>query len=749
MQKNGLTSSQKKEGRRWYNLFQAINSLSFALTNGSIITLYALKTGADSAFVGLIASFNYLSYMLAPVGKMLEPKMGAVKVYGWGWLGRNFCMLPMLFIPLLLKGNLQTWAFAAILVASIGFNIARGIALIGNNPTAAMLADGKDRSRYLSLLLMINYAGTIGVTLFLAFMLRLSDSFASYTLLLFIGIATGVWASALLFKLPDAPRIEKGGSSVFSAAMEAFKRPSFRIFAIAYFLISFVMASVRPFLVVYTKEVYGQTDSMSIFFTALGAAGAFVMSAFSKMIINAVGTKTLFIFFLLMSALSLLPALASPELAGAALIIFLCAFQFIATFGMQGVESNAQAYFFTVIRQDEILSLSVLYYMLYGLGGGLGSVLGGFVLNAFAHAGFEPRASYQIFFILAFCAFGVLLLLMAQLKNTGKHSVLDGLGYIFNYRDIKAISLANRLTDTSLEKQEKLLKEISRSESDAPVDLLIESLSSPKMRLRRAALYALEGLPPTRDPDLAMALINQVKTYPHTTAYMAVRILGRNKTRRALAIVKQAFESQDLNLKAEGIRALGELNDQRSLKSIESLIKPDVNPYLVVQALNAMEKMLDSKEAHRLFKPLMWQKIDRQLVDEALLSAAAVLGAAEAFYPAYTVFLKNPDEGYAAAFDPLTVYKKELPANRKLFEALLSRPKPLVFAKEALAIIEKSAFEDPCAKEALARAVKNPLLTRHRRFRFFVFAQLVQVKVKRRQQKELAKNAPVAPPPLK
>jgi hypothetical protein len=61
MLRNNLTQYQILKGRRTYNWHSGLNSFSFALVTGNIITLYALFLGADSSDIGLISSFSFFS----------------------------------------------------------------------------------------------------------------------------------------------------------------------------------------------------------------------------------------------------------------------------------------------------------------------------------------------------------------------------------------------------------------------------------------------------------------------------------------------------------------------------------------------------------------------------------------------------------------------------------------------------------------------------------------------------------------
>jgi hypothetical protein len=727
MNSTPLSPGQIKKGRTTYNLFQFINALSFPLINGSIITLFAIKLGADANMLGILSGFNYLAFTLVVLGKALEPTFGMSRVMAWAWLLRSICMIPILFAILFAMHANFTMALFMVLISNIGFNIMRGPGFVANNPIIVMLSTPQTWGKYLSFTLMLNFGGTILSTVVLGLILRVSQSFQSYTILLAAGIGLGFWSSYLLFLLPNPPQAV-ATQSFISTMREAFARPAFRTFSIVFFFISFITAATRPFLVVYTRNVYGQSDSNAILFTVVGAFGAFFMSSFSRTLVQAVGAKTLFIFFTGLATVSLIPAIISPHLEGLTFILFMGLFHLVATFGMQGLESTGQTYLFGVIRKDELVDASILYFTVFGLGGALGSITGGALLSWFQMM-MSMKVSFQVYFSIALVAMIGLLVMIGYLKNTHQSSVRSGLSVLFSPRDIHAINLGHRLEIADSEELASLLKQLGRSESEAATELLVESLKSPQFMLRRTALSAIENLPTSRNPEIVQLLLNQMQNHTFTTGHVAARILGKHHIHQGIPALRRAvFHSADYRTQGESIVALGRLQDKKSLLLIRKQVRMENNEFVIISALNALNQMIEPVDLFVLLRPLAWSQPSKTLIHEALLSAGELLASNGSFYRQYTAFLNDRGVAYLELRDNI-IGKKRLSNDKKLLlEPLLQCPDPLKFRQLCQEILPKVPFGERIAEAypAIYRASQNPLFIRHPEFRFFLVSLMTQ-----------------------
>ena len=101
MKKTALSPGELSRARSRFYILMFFNVISFTVVSENIITLYALRLGADSFLVGLISSFLYFGFLAMLIGRPLAARMGMIRLYGTFWLLRYLVLIPLVFAPLL------------------------------------------------------------------------------------------------------------------------------------------------------------------------------------------------------------------------------------------------------------------------------------------------------------------------------------------------------------------------------------------------------------------------------------------------------------------------------------------------------------------------------------------------------------------------------------------------------------------------------------------------------------------------
>jgi putative ABC transport system permease protein len=166
-----------------------------------------------------------------------------------------------------------------------------------------------------------------------------------------------------------------------------------------FLLVALVSAITRIFIVVYAREVFSQSDGMVSLYTVFGGLGALMMGMIIKFLVDRVGAKPLYITCIIVGFVSLLPAIFFPRGAvdnTATVIPYLSFLFFIVNFGFLGAEGIAQTYFLSLIPAKEMLDLGILYFFIFGIGGGGGSFLAGIFLDAFDSLGLSVFITFKV-----------------------------------------------------------------------------------------------------------------------------------------------------------------------------------------------------------------------------------------------------------------------------------------------------------------------------------------------------------------
>ena len=417
-------------------------------------------------------------------------------------------------------------------------------------------------------------------------------------------------------------------------------------------LVSFTTFMITPFLILYLKEVYEQPDNLVVFYTVFGSLGGVLMALISGFLIDRLGAKPLYFLFTGVVALSVVPLIISPSLDRAQVVVFSAFIFFLHHLGSLGVVTAGQTYFFNAIEPEERLNLGAFYYLIEGVGGGLGSLAGGFMIDRFRNLGTPFGSGYPLYFICVGVLFLGPVLLAARMERLGAYTIADTLSILFSPRDLRAISLLHRLRKTtSLTEEKSVIEALADRPSEVSIAEVLTKLKSPRFTIRAEALVALRKLP-SDDREIPY-LIRDVKNQTHTTAYLSAEIIGVKGYREAVPVLRKQLRSDNYFLSGECMVALARLGDRESLLSIMQILEQTANPRLIIHAAAALEIYGELQAVPALLKKLE-KKTSPYLRDEIMLSVAGILGMGNWFYPLYTRFLEKATEGIALLQDEVS-----------------------------------------------------------------------------------------------
>ena len=669
-----LSPAALQRGRRSFYVFNSLNSASFVLLSGSFVTLYALSLGASNAMVGLLNAFSYGTYFFLPLGKRVVSGRPILKVFGLAWFWRFVAVSPALAAPLLVPRGKADYGFALILVGIALFNMLRGIGLIGNNPVLASLAAGgeggkrADRGAFLVNVQIIGSLAGMGANLLIAFVIGSSAPPWVFAAAMGAGIVVGIVGSLVLLKYvpePEGYRSERSGS-LASSAREAFKDKPFRAFMEALFLLSLVAGMARTFLPVYAKDVFAQGDDAVMAFSLVASVGSLAMGLLTRLLIDRLGAKPLYIVFAAVTALSIAPLAIIPGATGIlagplGAAVFLGLANFLSSFGLAGEENAGQTYFFSLVSAARTLDLGVVYFLVYGLGGTIGAGAGGLALDALGALGLGHAAAFRALFGFFLLVLAWILARMGRLIRLGAASLRESIGVMLSIRDLRAFNLLSRL-DRSADPEEEieLIRDIgagaSGGASGPAQSSLLGYLGSPRFDVRLEALLAMENIG-RLSKEAVDALSAEVERQPYTTAYLAARILGKGAPReaerraRVASVLRRAASATDYMLQASAMVALARMGDLASVGGIEDTLASSRIPRVRISAAYALELLGSRSSVPVLVSCLRSERDPAFVSDELLLSTAAIAGIMPRFYGLYQSFIEDEAAGLAALGD--------------------------------------------------------------------------------------------------
>ncbi len=633
----------KLRGRRQFTVFAVFNAFSYLLLSGNILTLFLLRLEVNRTIVGLVSSFLYVSFFFMLVGKKFGIHLGAVRLFALGWTLRYISVIPLIAIPWLHSAGFYRAIPVVFVLSTLAFNVFRGAGLVGQSPILGELSSGSDRGAFLLRFQIIANVIAVFAGLLIAAMLGDSAPLSRYAVFIAFGVGFGLIASAVVARVPEPPGVQEGASERLATAIRrAFADYRFRRFLLAFGSLAMISGAARPFLIVYAREVYAQTDSAAIAYGVIGNVGAIAMGLLIRLMLDRVGAKPLIIATVLTALAGYGLAMLSPAATGFTIVAVLSVIFFISSFGSAGAESCSQSYYYAMLKPVDQMNMGIIYFLVLGIGGSIGSFGGGVALDILhsVTGGSDPVTVYQWYYGGIFVAVAILVLLFSRLERLGAYSFRGTIGVFFSIRDLRTMTLLDRLDRASdLDHERSAIRGLGGTGSRFARESLLKKLESPSYAIRSETLTALERLPYHR--DIEQALIQELGDHPYTTASLAARILGGYPGRQSIKALREAVYSDDYVLCGEAMTALGRLNDKSGSHRVEMVLRLTDNPYLVIRATEALRLLRQTGSITLLFSALAGDDVPEYLRDEVILAVADLIDIHSWFYTLYVRFLAD------------------------------------------------------------------------------------------------------------
>jgi HEAT repeat protein len=403
--------------------------------------------------------------------------------------------------------------------------------------------------------------------------------------------------------------------------------------------------------------------------------------------------------------------------------------------GIPSQDNAGQAYFYSAVKKEQLLDLAVVYYLIYGIFGAVGSASGGIFLDTVIELGASDFAAYRLLFISVLLVSLFAMITAIKLDAPDSATVWESLGVMFSMRDIKAIGLLEQLEKSHSPVDEiHLIKEIGgitqrssqRSKASVVERELLPYLSSPRFDVRVEALLALENLN-NLTGKAKKALLLEMENNQYTTAYIAARILGSVQCEEAIPLLRKALYSGDYMLQGNAVLALADMKDFESLETIYTLFQNSRNPRFIASAAWAIEQFGQMASIPVLVSVLKYKETPSFVLDEIVLAIAGILDGLNDFYKLYSGFFHTPSKTMNRLLEALD--EPVIQQKMNLQQIAICKESLITFVEKgsngvfiAKIIIANSGFIEPESAIVLAEAAIDEDLLSHAGFRFFLAA---------------------------
>ena len=650
-----LSPYRLAKARDVYNAFTAFNAISWQFLVGNIITLFALRLGANSTYIGILSALLYVSFFFLPLGRLLTRRFSVVRIFSVAWVCRSAGMIPVLFAPFVFAAGSHDTALLLVLLGVTLFHISRGVGLIGNNPILNFLSMGPDRGSYMTQVQIINSAVSMFAGFIIAMLLGRDPPLFLYAIIMALGIACGIFSGILMHKVPE-PEMEDNAKREKLGRMirEALAQPSMRSFIYILIMVALASGVSRTFVVVYSREVFAQSDGMVSLYAVFGGLGVLMAGLVIKFLVDKIGAKPIFSLYVIIGLISMIPVVFIPLsllYTYSTVILFLTFVFFVMNFGWLGAEGIMQTYFLGMIPSEKMMDMGILYFLGFGIAGAAGTVLGGVFLDLLSAISGSMVISFRILFFILVAITVRVLFLMRELVPLGALPFKGAMEVMFSFRELKAISILDKLDKTrDSGEEEALLLELRGTPSRVAIKGLLARARSPRLSVRMDSIRAIDALQ-ALDKATEKALMDDIVNNPYTTAFMSARALGSHGVFQAIPLLRELAESGDYMLAGEAIIALAKLGDDISRPRIEELVMATQNPRLKIMGAEALgiygapDSLAVLLDIKRQANPPPY------LRDGIVLSMANILDIQNKFYPLLVRLLDDKSITSALALD--------------------------------------------------------------------------------------------------
>jgi len=433
------SQTEKASGRKWWLTFSLLNTLSFQFLAGNVILLFIMRLGATKTLVGLVSSFFHISYFIMPLGRKLSRKVGIARGFTLAWALRYIAISPMLLAPFIAMGGssqANTLAIAITVGGYFGFQMLRGAGLVSLSPLLTEISMGEDRGKYLSISRLLTDTAILTGSLIVAFYLGEEAPLQRYLISFLVGIALGYLGVFTLSRIPEITRPEGHKDEELKESLRSvWENGGYRQFFLTLLLVGFVGGALRPFLLVYARDLYNLNDSSILLLTVAGSFGAIIMGIISRRFLDYLGAKPMLMIWIVLMFTGCVAIVFMPLLAGWGFWLFLSGLFFISMMGLNGSINTTQTYFFSMIDAEQQLNFGILQFLATGISGAVGGSLGGVFLDLLQGPGaLSPRSSHVSLFGILAVLLGVSFVSAGKMERLGALSLKQSLSELFSIK---------------------------------------------------------------------------------------------------------------------------------------------------------------------------------------------------------------------------------------------------------------------------------------------------------------------------
>jgi HEAT repeat protein/Na+/melibiose symporter-like transporter len=568
------TNVEKLRALPWGVAWSIANSVFAQYTFfGSIFVLFLNKLGLDKAQIGsLLSLLPFLGIVAVFVASTLA-RLGYKRVFIGSMAARTVMAALLLAAPTILSqfGPEAVLAFIVITVAAFG--LFRAIAFTAYYPWLQEQVPDSVRGKYTAAKNALASLSALLAALSAGYVLGVDPDLGRFRILIVVGVIAGLLSLWTSGRIPGGAPIRGGDTeqSSFREMLAAARDPNFLRYLAGIGLVTLSTVPLVSFVPLFMKEQVGLNSKYVVWLDTGVLLGGLVSSYLWGWLADRYGSKPVMVTGVLLLPLLPLAWLLMPWGSAWSLNLALA-----IAFGQGLINTgwsigSGRLLFVGVVPPERNRSYLALYYAWAGIAGGLGQLVGGWLVDA--SAGIQGRwwianlSPYTLLFAAGIAFPLVAHLLFRRVAADSPVSTREFAGMFLRGNPFLALESLVRYHRARDERATVAMTErLGATRSPLTVEELLDALHDPRFPVRFEAIVSIARRDP--DPRLTGALVETLEGSEPALSTVAAWALGRIGDEHALESLRRGLDARYRSVQAHCARSLGNLGDQSVLETL-------------------------------------------------------------------------------------------------------------------------------------------------------------------------------------
>ncbi|HRW08303.1 MAG TPA: MFS transporter [Caldilineaceae bacterium] len=629
------TMIDKLRGLRWSVTLNATNTVFTQFTYfGSAFVIFLDQLGLSKSDIGFVLSLipfsNLLAILIAPATARYGYKRTFVLFFGL----RKLVTALLLLTPWVVTtyGTGAAFAFVAAVVGL--FATFRTVEETAYYPWYQEFVPNSVRGKYSAWSnIATAIVGVVSVAI-AGWVIGISTTLFGFMALIAAGVVFGLISTWCAIFIPGgAPVRSLPGEEAKRNLRDAFGDRDFMRYLIGLALITLGTVPIASFLPLYLQELVGLSSGSAIFVQMGTLLGTIASSYLWGWAADRYGGRPVMLtgvtYFVLMPLLWWFMPRNSPlSLVIALAIAFL---QGLANLGW-GIGAT-RLLFGSVLPTEKKMDYLAIWFAWAGITAGISQLAGGWILdyghNIAGHLWLITLDPYVPLFVLAIVAPLLSIVLLAAIRGDSAVSMGQFAGLFLRGNPFMAMnSLVKYYSAPDEYSAVRTTERLGQARSTLAVNEILDALRDPRFNVRFEAIQAAARMKP--DPQLTAALATILTSKHPALGVLAAWALGRIGDPTAIPPLRAGLESPYKSIQAHCVRALGTLQDKRSIPQMLARMETESDEGLLLAYASALGNMRASKASFKLLD-LLHESADDEMRWEAVLALARIVGNEKQF----------------------------------------------------------------------------------------------------------------------